>query len=83
MKLQLECLSKIRQMTFLAHREYHMRKVLEEGDRSISLSARPQAVKATSIGGYGDPFLTGFDDMTLFESKTICLVGRFPFWSGL
>ncbi len=31
---------------------------------------------------YDDMFLTGFDEMTTFENKTICLVGRYPFWTA-
>ena len=27
-------------------------------------------------------FLTGFDDMTTFENKTICLVSQYPFWTA-
>lgn len=26
--------------------------------------------------------LTGFDDQTTFENKTICLVSRYPFWTA-
>jgi hypothetical protein len=26
--------------------------------------------------------LTGFDEMTTFENKTICLISRFPYWTA-
>jgi len=26
--------------------------------------------------------LTGFEDMTTFENKTICLVSRYPYWTA-
>jgi hypothetical protein len=29
-----------------------------------------------------DFLLTGFDDMTTFENKTICLVSRYPYWTA-
>lgn len=29
-----------------------------------------------------DTMLTGFDQMTTFENKTICLISRYPFWTA-
>jgi hypothetical protein len=29
-----------------------------------------------------DSLLQGFDDMTTFENKTICLISRYPFWTA-
>lgn len=33
-------------------------------------------------GKSDNEILTGFDDMTTFENKTICLVSRFPYWTA-
>jgi DENN (AEX-3) domain/dDENN domain len=34
------------------------------------------------LNGNEDSLLQGFDDMTTFENKTICLISRYPFWTA-
>ena len=35
-----------------------------------------------SFEGESNLLLTGFDEMTTFENKTICLVSRYPYWTA-
>jgi DENN (AEX-3) domain len=59
----------------LAHREFCFRS-----GRRRDVGADSDADSLTEADS--DFLLTGFDDMTTFESKTICLVSRFPHWTA-
>jgi hypothetical protein len=43
-----------------------------------------QRMQSKPPNGIFDKFhMVAFDDVVTFESKTICLVGRYPFWTAL
>ena len=64
---QLDLLSRNRQEASLAHRAYCEKKALAE--------------RSGGDGVFGENCLVGFDDIIAFENKTICLLGRYPYWT--
>jgi hypothetical protein len=64
---QLDQLSMQRQETSLAHRAYCKKKKKNALDE---------------YRRFGNDCLVGFDDNITFENKTICLLGRTPYWTG-
>lgn len=54
--------------------------------RNHSGSVRQDGAMGTCIDHHlmddEEDLLTGFDEMTTFENKTICLIGRYPFWTA-
>jgi hypothetical protein len=64
---QLDQLSMQRQETSLAHRAYCKKKKKKALDEHCR---------------FGNDCLVGFDDNITFENKTICLLGRTPYWTG-
>mmetsp|Transcript_29663 Transcript_29663/g.71384 ORF Transcript_29663/g.71384 Transcript_29663/m.71384 type:complete len:1767 (+) Transcript_29663:2-5302(+) len=69
-KKQLRQLSERRKRASLPH-AIHVNKEMASG--------------STDAAGRPDEFpdmLTGFDEMTAFENKTICLVSRYPYWTA-
>ena len=93
---QLSNMSEKRRRTSLAHRRYcekrDRRKMKEKGNLYCSDDAEPiTASEQPGAAAFPDDddddesnncILTGFDTMTTFENKTICLVSRYPFWTG-
>ena len=76
-QLQLGKLSERRRRTNLAHRRYCERREakildLKGGDATGNVSTEVD----TSF------MMMGFDDMTSFENKTICLISRYPYWTA-
>jgi hypothetical protein len=64
---QLDRLSRKRRETSLAHRAYCEKKLLAERSGCDNV--------------FGDDVIVGFDDIVTFENKTICLLGRYPYWT--
>ena len=60
----------------------------EESIMSASISSPREWIKTEEGGSECDDdaesdfLLTGFDEMTTFENKTICLVSRYPYWTA-
>ena len=87
---QLTNMSEKRKRTSLAHRRYcekrDRRKEKQINRLYCSDDAEPVAAGCIPGGEDDDEsdnyILTGFDTMTTFENKTICLVSRHPFWTG-
>jgi hypothetical protein len=46
------------------------------------LSGITQENRLSEVESLDDDILTGFDEMTTFENKTICLVSRHPYWTA-
>jgi hypothetical protein len=63
----LDLLSRKRRETSLAHRAYCENKTLAGGKGGDDM--------------FGESCLVGFDDIIAFENKTICLLGRYPYWT--
>ncbi|KAL3826923.1 hypothetical protein ACHAXA_006003 [Cyclostephanos tholiformis] len=64
---QLDRLSRKRRETSLAHRAYCEKKLLAERSGCDNV--------------FGEDVIVGFDDIVTFENKTICLLGRYPYWT--
>lgn len=84
---QLDRMSWFRRETSLAHRKFCQRR------RGGEMDGAGYAAPKCHAGGSGrapsdvstdidSSFLMGFDDVTTFEKKTICLVSRYPFWTA-
>ncbi|GKY97442.1 hypothetical protein MPSEU_000702700 [Mayamaea pseudoterrestris] len=75
---QLNDMSRKRSRTSLAHRAFcHDRE--KRQFKSFDVDGTGSEASTEVDSGF---LLTGFDDMTTFEKKTICLVSRFPFWTA-
>eukprot|EP00934_Nitzschia_sp_Nitz4_P007696 Nitzschia sp. Nitz4//scaffold68_size99682//38550//44354//NITZ4_004562-RA/size99682-snap-gene-0.8-mRNA-1//-1//CDS//3329556587//7686//frame0 len=90
-KAQLAQLSERRCRVSLPHAMYWARKERQlrnqRGDDVMSDSSNPMETlvkMAESCDDYdqSNMLFTGFEDMTTFENKTICLVSRYPYWSA-
>lgn len=93
---QLKRMSEQRQRTSLPNRRYcekrgKRRKPQRKQTSGSSVSDLPSASDtaegvpseaSTDDATEDDSFLTAFSDMTTFENKTICLIGRYPFWTA-
>ncbi len=90
---QLDQISEKKRKTSLSHRRYCEKKehaVYGAGnntndDKSSFLLGFDE--DCSGSGGSGirlktDMVLTSFDELMTFELKTICLIGRYPFWSA-
>jgi len=75
---QLAQMSEKRRAYSLPHRRFSE----ERERRKVADMLRPTASFAQDDVDDSNFLLTGFDDMTTFEKKTICLVSRYPFWTG-
>ena len=81
---QLDAMTLQRRRTSLPHRRFYQRR-----RERCTIGSRGQAgknqnlVPVESVGSESDSFLmTGFEERTTFENKTICLISRFPFWTA-
>jgi len=77
---QLARMSEKRRRTSLPHRRFCERRETRAKDKRnkcINDAGSDESTEADS-----NFLLTGFDDMTTFENKTICLVGRYPYWTA-
>jgi hypothetical protein len=86
---QLAAMSHKRRRVSLPHRgfcEQRRRTAKQHGDEDGSITVSDiktdDDVLSTNYDEDTNFLLTGFDDMTTFENKTICLVGRYPFWTA-
>ncbi|KAL7544101.1 hypothetical protein ACHAXR_013579, partial [Thalassiosira sp. AJA248-18] len=68
-KHELDQLSTRRRHTSLPHRAHH-RRIMQKRRRSNL---------RTNL--FNNNHLVGFDDIITYENKTICLVGRYPYWT--
>ena len=79
---QLARMSEKRKLTSLPHQKFCEKR---ERQRSRQHNMKMKGVETASdcsTEADSNFLLTGFDDMTTFENKTICLVSRFPFWTA-
>ena len=83
---QLARISEKRKRTSLPHQKF-----CEKRDRQRQRQNNPKIKGMGTVGETASDcsteadsnfLLTGFDDMTTFENKTICLVSRSPFWTA-
>ena len=91
---QLDHMSERRKKTSLAHRVFCQRKERREKGQMIEennefLSGETGFLVGCEENGDSDTYfrrdnmiLTGFDQITTFENKTICLISRYPFWTA-
>jgi hypothetical protein len=92
---QLATMSEKRSRTSIPHmlfcdkrRGYRHRAVanssLHSRAESLESDLHYRSLSDTLSTDSGDAafLLTGFDEMTTFENKTICLIGRYPFWTA-
>jgi hypothetical protein len=82
---QLAKMSEKRRRYSLPHRifcERRDRQKAKGGDKNFYRSRSGSEGSDSSTEADSNFLLTGFDQMTTFENKTICLVGRYPFWTG-
>eukprot|EP00977_Amphora_coffeiformis_P027170 scaffold34593_cov179-Amphora_coffeaeformis.AAC.8 len=80
---QLAAMSEKRRHTSLPHRRFYqiqqtrnVKAKMPGHDNFESIESDESTVADSNC------LLTGFDDMTTFENKTIALVGRYPFWTA-
>jgi hypothetical protein len=78
---QLERLSEKRKHVSLPHVKFWERKQRNGQDRE-GLSSSVETGDEIDNTDFSGGMLTGFDKMTTFENKTICLVSRFPYWTS-
>ena len=86
-KEQLARMSEKRRKTSLPHAQFCERRdrkrlALPKGENMGEKKFDGDASECSTELTDGNFFLTGFDDMTTFENKTICLVSRYPFWTA-
>ena len=83
---QLDAMTVQRRRTSLPHRRFYQqqRKKIHVGDEEGNdQNLVPLDGTSSSIDPESENFLmTGFEDRTTFENKTICLISRFPFWTA-
>jgi len=92
---QLADMSEKRRRTSLAHRRYYEKRVRRKAKKQNRLYCSDAAEpingserSSNNVEDFSDDdesdncILTGFDTMTTFENKTICLVSRHPWWTG-
>lgn len=75
---QLAQMSEKRRRTSLPHRRF-CEKREQQKNKAFDIRSNGSDV-STDVDS--SCLLTGFDDMTTFEAKTICLVSRQPFWTA-
>jgi DENN (AEX-3) domain/uDENN domain/dDENN domain len=84
---QLDRMSWFRRETSLAHRMFCQRRRGKEMGGAVdaprkSHSSGSMRVSSDVSTDIDSSFLMGFDDVTTFEKKTICLVSRYPCWTA-
>ena len=84
---QLATMSESRRRVSLPHRFFweHQRRLQQQrlsGLASTDTNLDGDGLLATAFEDESNLLLTGFDEMTTFENKTICLVSRYPFWTA-
>ena len=80
---QLANMSEKRRRFSLSHQRFCERRDRRTAPDASKYHARGNLDESDSSAEADDNFLlTGFDEMTTFENKTICLVSRFPFWTA-
>ena len=79
---QLNEISYRRRRVSIPHRRFSQRRPQRDlgGDSHWRRTADPISVQNEFVND--DNLLQGFDEMTTFENKTICLVSRYPFWTA-
>lgn len=83
---QLSKMSQERRETSVPHRLFcqlndrQINRSNVECSDDFSMSNSTTSAASTEIDS--NFLLTGFDDMTTFENKTICLISRYPFWTA-
>lgn len=81
---QLNEMSRKRMLTSLPHRffcesqDFANKNVTEIDDKSSLMMGFDEMNKREMV----DDLFYGFDEMMTFEYKTICLIGRYPYWSA-
>jgi len=85
---QLDEMSERRRRTSLPHRRFCEKRERRRLKASAYTSLDDKHTKSESVDSEATTeadsnfLLTAFDDETTFENKTICLVGRYPFWTA-
>ena len=84
---QLDEFSERRRRTSLPHRNFcenrERRRLKASSYTSLENHLKNDTLDSEAVAEADSNFiLTAFDDETTFENKTICLVGRYPFWTG-
>jgi hypothetical protein len=84
---QLARMSEKRRRTSLPHAKFCERRERRKQNAAVpdmtTTSGGGHHARTCSIGSDASTFLlTGFDDVTTFENKTICLVSRYPYWTA-
>ena len=78
---QLDEMSLKRCSTSIPHRRYFQQQRGQVGSSlSHAHSTGSKTLDAEQLSS--KLLLTGFDDMTTFENKTVCLISRYPFWTA-
>jgi len=85
--MQLNEMSERRRRTSLPHRRFcekqERRRLKASSYTSLDKHYKSDSVDSEATTEADSNFiLTAFDDETTFENKTICLVGRYPFWTA-
>lgn len=81
---QLNEMSRKRMLTSLPHRyfcesqDFANKNATEIDDKSSLMMGFDEINKREMV----DDLFYGFDEMMTFEYKTICLIGRYPYWSA-
>jgi|AntRauTorckE5430_2_1112549.scaffolds.fasta_scaffold07799_4 polyferredoxin len=55
---------------------------LNDKEDKSSLIIGFEKIRNGESASQDDMLLTGLDEVMTFENKTICLIGRYPFWSA-
>ena len=88
---QLDQISEKKRRTSLAHRIYCEKKEravygggnqINDDKSSFLLGFDEDCSGKNGVHLKTDMVLTAFDELMTFELKTICLIGRYPFWSA-
>jgi hypothetical protein len=80
-KDQLTTMSEKRRRVSLPHKRFWDRRLRQHRYEGAS-SVTSELMNNSEISDDSNFLLTGFDEMTTFENKTICLVSRNPFWTA-
>ena len=80
-KDQLTTMSEKRRRVSLPHKRFWDRRLRQYRNEGAS-SVVSELMNNSVISDDSNFLLTGFDEMTTFENKTICLVSRNPFWTA-
>lgn len=75
---QLDRMSYHRREFSLPHRKFWETRERRKIDKLLV----SDGMSSDASTEFDSSYLVGFDDMTTFEKKTICLVSRYPFWTA-